>query len=105
MLGVEVRITAVLLLTVTGFCVSSRQSFLPALHPLTSWRSMRMERRWSGNLWKPTPPSIILSSARAKVKCGMLPFRLAGNISICVNSSPAGYFIFMQKQPDFRSLV
>jgi len=57
--------------------VSPWQRFPPALHPPTSWRSMRMECRWSGNLWKPMSPSITLSSARAKVKwsAALMPCR------------------------------
>lgn len=68
MLGVEFCITAVLLLTLMGVYASSPQKFPPALHPLTSWKSARMECRWFGNLWKPTPLSTTLSSARLKVK-------------------------------------
>lgn len=82
-LGGEVCITAVLLLTVTGVCISSPQRFLPALHLLMLWMSTRMECKWSGNLWKPTFPSITLSSARVKVKwqCALTPCR--GHPSWC----------------------
>lgn len=103
MLAVEFCITAALLLTLMGFCASSSQRFPPALHPLTLWRSTRMECSWFGNLWKPTPLSTTLSSAGLKVKVLSLCF--ARNTLVCRISSPAGYFsnneiIVIQKQPD-----